>query len=388
MALAASRPTPPFKPRLAKLSAVASAANKGSPPPTPTPVRVIKSEIHSLQQLCGQAFTLDACAHSTDTAVCENFCSTSHPFTQHPVQGHHVWLHFANASDLTIAVDHYVTQKALSPHNTSACVLIPKTHKSAVAALKNMRLIKQYSKGYHLFQKGNKRLAGLQVPMEVYYDPPTPSLPNTPASKRLAMQFACKIAGCKGNALLDTGAKGLCYLSAQFCLQNGISITPIASTSQQVAFIDGTPATNRGTATVNVHIQGYAAKLECTVLDMMPGYELVLGDQWLTLNDAVLHMSLKKCVLHCPTHTGKAKKVVTLSQARERKTLSTHQPPSHVAEDSVNVISAIHVARLARKQKDLDFLLVLVDKAEGLFEDDSESHSHPTRTSISGSYTC
>jgi hypothetical protein len=108
--------------------------------------------------------------------------------------GQHVWI-CVSFADLKDHVDHYIQQKQKDPQHTSACFVVPKWRVLPHPALAGMQVIKEYRQGYHLFARGKKRVAGLLDPLLVYYDPPSPCLPDSPFN-RLVMQYKCHVHSC------------------------------------------------------------------------------------------------------------------------------------------------------------------------------------------------
>ena len=82
---------------------------------------IIPAEWGRLQDLCGRSFTLEAVTDANGP-LCAHSCSAAE-FLEHKVQGNHVWLN-APLEDLRRVIDLYLTQKTLSPHDTSACILV------------------------------------------------------------------------------------------------------------------------------------------------------------------------------------------------------------------------------------------------------------------------
>jgi len=96
----------------------------------------------------------------------------------------------------------------------------------------------------------------------------------------LTMAVPATVSGSPCEILLDSGASGTGFISRAYCKSQGIpiysgtAITVSLGNSSQVA------ATER--ATVNLRLSKIKAKVECLVLDDIPGYPLLLGDPWLT----------------------------------------------------------------------------------------------------------
>ena len=223
---------------------------------------------------------------------------------QHSVEGNHVWLN-APLEDLRGLVDHYLTQKALSPHDTSACILVPKRVGPKLhPGMQGMRLLLEFSRGHKLFRgPDGKRLAGLPTQFQVWYDPPCIQLNSVPsAASQLAMHWKCRISGVKAQVLLDTGADGQKpYVSKEFCRLNNISIKPLTDVPSTTS-VDGSSLKVHGTASLYLHLQKYADRVTCFVMDMVGGADLILGNQWLVAHEAVLDMKHKCCQLR---HRGK-----------------------------------------------------------------------------------
>ena len=315
---------------------------------------IIASEFAVLQKLCNQSFTLDACCNpSGDNALCQNFCSTDNSFFDHEVTGHHVWLN-PPFSDIYAFIDHYAVQKQTSPHNTSACILVPNWgHQLVHPALANMRVLKVYQKGYHLFTapsvgEGTKRrrVNGLRWPVTVYYDPPTPV--NT---SNMAMLFQGSVHGQCAHILLDSGAQQM-YVSRAYCEQRGISIDACTTVSVQMG--DGSVVRSIGTALIRVHLQRYKALLRCHVVDLATSLDLVLGNDWMVTHQCHLHMAEQRVTL---ISGGRA---ITLTQPSVTKDDRAHTEQSQ--NDTVELLSHMQAKRILRKQQ--RHFLVMVRAAD------------------------
>lgn len=310
---------------------------------------IIAKEFSALQKLCNQTFTLDACCNpSGDNALCQAFCSKENSFFDHEVTGHHVWLN-PPFRDLYAFIDHYAVQKQTSPHNTSACILVPNWGQQLVhPALANMRVLKVYQKGYHLFTEPNKgagpkrrRVPGLRWPVTVYYDPPMPV--NT---SNMAMLFQGSVHGQSAHILLDSGAKQM-YVSKAYCEQRGIAVDTGTSVSVQMG--DGSVVNSVGTALIRVHLQRYKALLRCHVIDLATKLDLVLGNDWMVTHQCQLYMAERRVTL---ISGGRA---ITLAQTAA-KGVSAHTEQTQ--NDKVELLSHMQAKRILRKQQRHFFVMV------------------------------
>jgi hypothetical protein len=226
-----------------------------------------------------------------------------------------------------------------------------------------MQVIKQYRKGYHLMQRGAKRDRGLLDETLIYYDPPEPVLPDTPHNK-LLMQYKCHVHGAKATVLLDSGAEGYCYVNRRFLESRSIAFNPRVQPG--VAYADGAERPSYGQKTLTVHMQKYTAKLQCTIIDLDPQFDIILGQEWLQAHDAVLHMGTGIATLK---HKGQ---VVVLCNLGQLSTPVSSQSPDRCGDDdddaeasplpSVATITT-KAARRAVRQGGLA-LLVLVTEAQ------------------------
>ena len=180
-------------------------------------------------------------------------------------------------------IDHYLAEKARSPHDTSACILVPAWHKASHPGLRGMRLVAQYEKGTPLFtapsRDGSRTpLPGIPWGVNIFYDPPRPAICSTLHTDegRLALRLHGTIAGVPAHCLLDTGAQGTHYLSQQFCDQAGIAYTPLTDVEVQVA--SGHTTLIVGEVVITVQINAYWERLQCVVLQLASNIDLILGD--------------------------------------------------------------------------------------------------------------
>ena len=322
---------------------------------------ITRSEYNRVQDLVGKPFTLEAFAPVADDALCKDYCMDVADFDARSLTDQHIWI-AAPPAVLPSLIDSYVSRKAQAPGRTSACVLVPKRRDaSLLKAMRGMRLMCEYRKGYHLFVgTDGKRMPGLPCAMQVWYDkavyvPAAPAVDDSSGDERslLAMHWRCSIGGCKAHVLFDTGAEGTQYLSVAFCRQNGILITS-SDQPGSVTSVDGTSVAILGTASVRLKMQRYAEKLECLVIDMPEAYDMILGNDWLTAHDAVLYMRLGQASIKCPGS-------VRDPQSGQRVVLRS-QPPLLSHRHSDRLLSMLQMKRVARKGGDM--LLVMVTKDE------------------------
>ena len=190
---------------------------------------------------------------------------------------HHVWL---NMPEELIAehLEHYLQCKALAPHTTSACILVPARFRTSYKRrlLKGMQLIMQrtiYGAAWH-----------------VYYDGPAPHLVAARASRAdtdLLMSFQCTASGTPACLLVDTGASDA-YVSAAFVKSCGFHVEPSQAT---ITLADGTVATVTGTCSIRLRLGQYSDLVRFYVADLSCHWDLILGQSWLKPHCAVIDYS-------------------------------------------------------------------------------------------------
>lgn len=269
-----------------------------------------------LQQLTGRHFTWDAFAPVSGSSLCPKFSSSSGSFLSSSCAGHHVWMQ-PPPTRAAEFISHYLHCKAVMPTSTSGGILLPKWAADRCRSLlSDMRKLHVYHPGYHLFtvastSGGTRRSAGSSCPVEFWYDPPDSNVDadsNDPfpftVSKGLSMQFSGKVCCHDASILIDTGSMSSALLSAGFARRIGLVVrAPDAShATMSVTFGDGRSASCMGYAEVPIRLQGYKARLQCAVFDLAPGYDLVLGDPWVSAVGAVLR--LHDCSARLLNHPG------------------------------------------------------------------------------------
>jgi hypothetical protein len=131
-------------------------------------------EVQRTAAECGP-FTVDACALSSSSAQAVKFYSSKNAFSQANVQGESVWLNVPFRR-LGPYLRHYLDCKQQSPHNTSACIVVPRwLNKEWWYLLDGMLQIRHYNAGTVCFMaqddKGNCALVGAPWDVNVLYDP-------------------------------------------------------------------------------------------------------------------------------------------------------------------------------------------------------------------------
>jgi hypothetical protein len=133
-----------------------------------------------------------------------------------------------------------------------------------------------------------------------------------------AMRFLCTIGGAVGVALMDSGASHT-FINKKFVEKKCIHTTP---TRRPVELADGNTVLVSGQCTIYVRLKSkhrsavYMRKVECMVMDLGDENDIVLGQDWLDREQAILDFGARTCTL--------AKKGLIV-ECMKRPTSTTHR---------------------------------------------------------------
>lgn len=317
-----------------------------------------KAELQDIAKIAGCTLTLDGCADDSGThAVCPAFCSPSNSFLATDVAGKMVWLHPPYHA-IQPFIQHYKQCKAKDPHNTGACIMVPKWAASWRTLLSGMQLLREYpAKTPIMHFKGAARGStgdnigisaepqepaspqGVPFPMQVYYDPPTTSCQEQLAgltADSLTMLFQGKIAGAQAKVLCDSGATS-CFINADTARRVGIAINPAQGGA--VTLGDGSSMPVVGTCKLQLTLQAYHGRVECYAAKLAPQFDVILGDAWLTQHKAALDFGAKALILKKGTRRIK----IQCNQ------YAAHKLKRKGADASLGLLSSLQVKRAVRQ---------------------------------------
>lgn len=260
-----------------------------------------------IQSKLGKQFTLDACCNdSGDNKLVPNYCSPSNSFLSHQLtEQDTVWIN-PPFNSLKESIKHYRQQKTDLP-GLSACIVVPGWITENSQLVQGMTAIASFGTGIRLFYKINKQgqrelMPGTPWPVTVWYDPPRKYALKLGGSSR-SMRFDAIIAGAKGtatvdgqlkSALMDSGAEDN-FLSAAFARANGISIK---HKKADVRMADGSAQMQvYGDAKVHVNMGQYYGTINCIVVDLPEGFDMLLGKPWLVKHKVELKYATKTAKL-------------------------------------------------------------------------------------------
>jgi hypothetical protein len=275
----------------------------------------------------------------------------------------HVLLLVTDAKDAAHCLRHLVVLRLTKPE-LAATVVVPRTRGHWRRHLARFELVQELKKDSPAWQWSNCSLDEVTTskPLQVFYAAPKLKRDHTLATLgegRLKMTYDGTLGHIPCTFMLDTQASD-CFVSKSFLERNNMNFEKI---NGEVQLGDGTHVAIHGRVSLHVALQQYKAKVSLLVVNLGPGFEVVLGDSWLTKTKAILRYWDGTCVLRKgqrqftmtsrpalkPKGSKKAK--VKMSQSGSRK--------KGVPGLSQLLLTAMQFKRFVRKGGSRCFLVIL-----------------------------
>ena len=226
-----------------------------------------------------------------------------------------------------------------------------------------------------------------EVPYSLWYDPQghndnlAHSLSNTllaipksisPTSvERLNMLFSAQVAGQNCIALLDTGAT-LSFITERMVRRAGLKLTQTTST---VWGAGNNQISTKGTVTLPLRMGAYKNRIQATVVDgIIPGVELVLGQEFQQATRAIINCGMNMTTLHHPD--GRSCSIHPINHTMNTMCILMEQAQQSQGPLDSTVITAKAAAKLLKKGAPY-VLLNLYDTTPGTRIAGSEHPSLP-----------
>ena len=148
---------------------------------------------------------------------------------------------------------------------------------------------KKQANGSHVTSPHKVRVQHLRHKVNAVIEQATQPGPEA----ELDMLFAGRVAGLGAVFLLDTGATGS-FIDAEFVKRNGLRVQPY-HTNVEVA--DGSIVSPLGMVQVQLRLGKIIEKTRLVVMNLAPGFEVILGSPWLKAHSAQLDLVSSSCVL-------------------------------------------------------------------------------------------
>jgi hypothetical protein len=148
----------------------------------------------------------------------------------------------------------------------------------------------------------------------MYYDPPKLRILNSISlTNGLIMQFQGKVSRINAHVLVATPISH-CYLNSTYVKRIGLRVVEYNGKGR---LGNGLESELEEKSKVHFKIQQYQSQVSCLVTKLHNGFDLILGDDWLSKNKVHLDYESKTCILY------KGNKKVTIHNviASEKKVI-------------------------------------------------------------------
>ena len=274
-------------------------------------IDLVEQDFVDISNMTGRIFEYGVVRSSS--SISSDVCPTADSSSD-AMSGKHVWLNASSGRELSDKIRHFQSAYAQKPMSTSACVLVRGSFDVDLPLLKDFRVLLTVPKTgpvRQLREDGTWTTVKNPEKLRVFYLAPVADEESaeaggilaalrkakkkdaTPFTESVSMMFSGRVAAAQANILFDSGAS--CnFVSAKFARQTGISVEPV---SQAVRLADDeTVVEVQGESRVFVQMGTFHKPVRCYVMDLMFEVDLILGDEFMTKYNCILHYG-KKCVM-------------------------------------------------------------------------------------------
>lgn len=204
------------------------------------------------------------------------------------------WFIMPTAMEAVSVIEHYLRCKKQDPQGTTAVILLPHLSNTAWQMhTKHMTCLQTFPKASNILSNEEDSDSKLPCPYAMYYDAPSVKTGQYGAAalcsgvQSIAEQptfvFTGKVAGLNATVLWDPGAVRS-YVDKSYAERNHLHIQP---TQAQVVLANGQLAQVMGVVQVPITIQQYKGTVLFYVMDLAPGIDFILGDDWSKNNTVI-----------------------------------------------------------------------------------------------------
>ena len=261
----------------------------------------------------GKPFTLDCSAVEAPSPCKVEALKTAEAVLQANLANQCIYMH-APYKLMPRLVQHYLDCKKLSSENTAGVFVVSHDmYKKYPELFANMSMLQTYVKGSPInmrhWESAPATLTRTQTKLHVLYDGianPQPAVaPNvdeageTPPSLHnpppLSAVFTGVISGAKATIGIDNFCQGYGFISPAFVELHGLKTVPVQHLHVQLGDGKSSASTNLA-CKVQVKLASYSTTTWLLVMSIPGQYDALLGDHFLSQNNA-FYMSSKKCLV-------------------------------------------------------------------------------------------
>ncbi len=178
---------------------------------------------------------------------------------------------------------------------TACTVVVPFGNSTDLTLFKGWHVLKEFPSQHGVWEEYGDQVLNHRSPtgIRIYHQPAIPpqTLFAIPNQSGLRMQFQGTAARVPCRILTDSGATH-CYISKGFLERNGITYVP--QQGREVKLADAKLTTPvLGTCRLSLCIQKHRSRVHFHVIDLFDTFDVVLGDDWLMEQKAVMDWQTK-----------------------------------------------------------------------------------------------
>lgn len=211
-------------------------------------------------------------------------------FLDSPVEGCCAIVSVPEGVNVNRIFNHYQACKSICPQRTSAYIGVP-VSSLPTPATKRMQHVctidaneQQNTVATALFYDPPAFPTGVHVASTLPHDVQNLRIPDNGNDDGLTFVFNAELNGAKCTVLGDTGAK-YTFISKAFALRNKLWID---RAKIPIILADGSQSVTAGVVHSHLTLQSYSDRIRMYVIDMTPGFDIILGDDWYKQEHAVI----------------------------------------------------------------------------------------------------
>ena len=297
----------------------------------------------------------------------------AHAFVDASVAGCCSIVSVSQSDDVSRVLAHYRRCKQQVPYGTSAYFGLPSN-----------ALPTPLTKGMQQLCTIQQRCEGGLSDTVLFYDPPAfpaglytaTALPSAVQDLRvpatsdsdLTFVFSAALAGAPCTVLGDTGAK-YSFVSKAFAHRHKLAIN---RSKVPIILADGSQSVTAGHVQARLSLQSYTETVTLHVIDMTPGFDVILGDDWHKREGAVIDFgSHEPGPRYSPPSLWLRRRNKRLSPAADARTDARARSQPREGSQAAVMLSAVQAKRLLSRPKQgcaSPFLVILREAKDAGFD--------------------
>ena len=265
-------------------------------------------------------------------------------------------LDVSEPSEVARVLNHYQACKQTAPERTAAYFALPATALPTPATRGMLRVCTLQSGDADTCPDsvvfydspalacGLHKLRDLPPSLRQFHTAPVTHVTNDAGdveSHDLTFVFTSSLAGAPCTVLADTGAK-YNFVSERFARMHKLTVH---RGRVPIVMADGRRTSTTGHVRAKLKIQAYQADVPLHVVDMVPGIDVILGDQWFSSEGACIDYGQSDARAYVPASIWLRRRRQRVVPGCEHNVLNTATPGNNTSPSPV-LLSPVQAARL------------------------------------------